>query len=108
MKRPIKISIWSLVLVLVFAFIILALQTCADNRQARAAYEKSLGTWQNAYNNGVLIKETKKQEVHGKHILEIKYRLYDVTGDGVPDFEITMKWDKPHEWQYLKDGEPYG
>ena len=108
MKKLTKRSIWGVVLILVLGFIILIIQTCVDNRQAREAYEQSLGTWQNAYTNGDLIKETKKQEVLGEHIITVKYQLYDVTNDGIPDFEIVLKWDKPAEWQYLKDGKPYG
>jgi len=107
MKKLTKRSIWGTVLILVLGLIILIAQTCVDNRQARKAYERSLGTWQNAYDSGVLIKETIKHEAQGNHVIEVKYKLYDVTGDGIPDFEITTKWDKPYKWQYLKDGEPY-
>ena len=108
MRRLTKRSIWGVVLILVLGMVALTAQRCADNRQAREAYEQSLGTWRNAYDNGVLIHETEQQRVEGNHVITVKYRLYDVTGDGIPDFEITMKWDKPHEWQYLKDGKPYG
>lgn len=87
----------------------LAFQLCMDHNQQKATYEQSLGTWQNAYENGTIVKETHKKESSGDHIITASYRLYDVTGDGAPDFEIVMRWGKPDTWKYVReDGSTYG
>jgi len=95
--------------IVLIALTVFIYQGWADYSQRKTAYEQSKGTWQNAYDNGVLIKETVEKKVSGNHIIEVSYRLYDTTGDGIPDFENVLKWGKPTSWKYAdEEGKPYG
>lgn len=73
-----------------------------EQEEHRKEREAKLGTWQNARENGLLLKtETDKDG----YISE----FYDVTGDGVADFQIVFYKNKPYGWRYLNEnGEPDG
>lgn len=71
-----------------------------DRREAR---EKTLGTWDNAVEAGTLVKT--ENQAGG----ERTHKFYDVTDDGMADFEIIYVKGEPVAWRYCDEkGVPYG
>jgi len=65
--------------------------------------EKTLGTWQEAIQNGAPMAVSGPDEDG-----DISH-YYDVTNDGIADFEILYRDDKPHLWRFLDEkGDAYG
>lgn len=65
--------------------------------------EKTLGSWEDAIRTGTLVK-TDPVDDDGDIA-----RYYDVTGDGVADFQVYFRDGKPYVWRFADEtGEPYG
>jgi hypothetical protein len=69
--------------------------------EVRYEREKTLGTWKEAVGVGKVV----HVEVEGAYTT----KYFDVTEDGVGDFEVVFKNGEPRKWRYIdKDGVPYG
>lgn len=65
--------------------------------------EKTLGTWDNAVEAGTLVRTENQGGGERTH------KYYDVTEDGLADFEIIYVAGEPKAWRYCdEEGKPYG
>lgn len=74
-----------------------------DKKTILEEHEATLGTWQEAVESGTLVK-TGAPDDNGN-----TPTYYDVTGDGIADFEILFSNGEPKYWRYAdEEGEGYG
>ena len=65
--------------------------------------EKTLGTWEEAIKTGTLLHNS-KPDAEG----DIS-AFYDINADGIADFEIAYRDNKPFAWRFLDEkGDAYG
>ena len=74
-----------------------------EERARLAEREKTLGSWEDAIKTGNMVQEDPPDEDG-----DIA-RYYDVTGDGIGDFQVYYRNGEPFVWRYMDEqGEPYG